>query len=306
MTTHELHHGGPAYPGEVASPTHPEHPETHKNHDTTEQINRTRRLLVFGGGGLLVAGALGGGVWAALRPGNNDGRRVAAGPGRTEPSPTETLAPRGDFDQVPRVFSPENGELRREQITMPATLDPDSFEAIPGAVAQAIQYYVNFDPYNVPRVIPGTVTGTAIKPGQFEERGAFFAQYREVYKGMDTHHDDPENKEEFYAWGFTMEPLEQLTHVGGDVRGFQDVAFKVRVGLGDYRPEIDGNNREWHIEKPRTYETQAVFTRYANVATLEPMPDGGWGLYQMGFPESVPDVIRQTPPKGFETMPPLY
>lgn len=297
-----------AHPGSAA-PTaeRPGEPKTRENNNNTERHPLTRRL-VLGGLGVVGLSALGYLAWP-----KGGGNAV------TQPHTTETAKgneqkePRGDFAIVPRVFFGPNGEpleLRRDQITLPETLDPKTYEEAFAAMGQAIQYYVNNN--NMPgihRIVPGTYDGHAMSPGQFDERAAFFERYRQVFGdewSESQHADDPENKASNYAWGLQVRLLELGSGAAADIDNAHYVTGRVHVAMGDYRPTLDGTNyAEWHIEQPRAFEGTMTLTRWKSAATGQGWPDGGWSVYNMVMYE-IPERIAKNPPAGYEKTPPLY
>lgn len=293
--------GFEALPGERARTTFPGEPETREDNDNMTPHGRARRRILLAGGATIVlagAGAAGLLLWPEQE-------------NETLPDPKKIdQKPRGDFEQVPRVFYGPNGEpleLTREQLSLPETLDPDTFEEAFANVAQAIEYYVNVgDLPGIQTVVPGTTNIDAMSPGQLYERAAFISGYRKMADGIDSVYDsNPENHPKHYAWGMRVKLIEQLTEKGADIADTEMVTGRVEVAIGDYRPTIQGHSRIWQIEKPRTYEGKMTITRYANIGLNARLPNNGWGVYQMSFP-GVPQRILDHPPKGYEQTPPLY
>lgn len=298
--------GFEALPGDGARTTFPGEPETREDNNTITPHGRTRRRLILAGGATLVLAGAGAAGYFLLN------KEIGATDTETPPEPTKTdaLKPRGDFEQVPRVFFGPNGEpmeLTREQITMPETLDPPTFEEAFANVAQAIQYYVNNgDLAGIQTVIPGTTDPYAMSPGQLYERAKYIEGHRKMADGLTGLYDsNPENHPQHYAWGLHVKLLEQLTELGAKVEDTEMVKGRVEVAVGDFRPNINGNNRIWSVEKPRTYEGTMTITRYANIGLNARLPNNGWGVYQMSFP-IIPNTIAEHPPKGYEQTPPLY
>ena len=295
-----------ANPREEASTQTLGQPETREDNDSTPETDgatlltrRTNRRVVLGLAGLTAAAAIEEIIRRTVfNRGSNPGTTTATTPNNLNTTTPNNLQPRGDFDVVPRVF---DRELTLGEIKMPRTLNPARVSDIPVVVAEAIQFAVNHDPDRVPLFVPGSLDGFAMQPGQLMERGHYLEGFRASGGPANT---QPENQTKDQAWGFTMETLKQLDHIGSRPGELEEIAFNVMVTVGDYRPEIAGNNRPWNIEKPITFESKAVFSRLLNVATNE-HTDGDWTLYQVGFP-TIPNRIRNNPPEGFETTPPLY
>ncbi len=294
-----------ARPGTSASTTYPGEPETREDHNTIPGGLWTRRRLAFAGG---AAVALAGAGAYLLWP--HDGAETDTFPDATM-SPEKTK-PRGDFDQVPRVFYGPDGEpleLRRDQITMPETLDPPTFAEAFANVGQAIEFYVNNgDLAGIQTVVPGTTNIDAMSPGQLYERAVFIQNWRSAYGDPISealYKSNPENIARHYAWGFRVELLEQINELGATVAETETVTGKVRVAVGDYRPEINGHNRVSQIERPRVFEGPMTITRYANLGHNARLPKNGWGVYHMAFPP-LPAVIAAHPPQGYEQTPLLY
>lgn len=294
-----------ARPGNPASTMYPGEPETREDHNTMPGELFTRRRLMIAGGGAVALVA--GGAYLLWPDGGTEPDTLPS----VTMSPEKTK-PRGDFDQVPRVFYGPDGEpleLRREQITMPETLDPPTFEQAFANVGKAIEFYVNNGDFaGIQTVVPGTTNIDAMSPGQLYERAAFIDNWRKVYGDPFSealYQSNPENMARHYAWGLRIELLEQTTDLGAKVADTEMVSGKVRVAIGDYRPEIGGHNRVWQIEKPRSYEGTMTITRYSNLGLNARLPNNGWGVYQMSFPQ-LPPLIAANPPKGYEKTPPLY
>ncbi len=295
-----------AHPRNTASTRFPGEPETREDYDNTGGNVWTRRRLnrVLLTGGATIA--LSGGAYLFWP---DDDRNDTKPDALRSPEHTK---PRGDFNQVPRVFYGPDGEpleLRREQIALPDTLDPSTFEDAFANVAQAIEFYVNNgDLAGIQTVVPGTTNLAAMSPGQLYERALFIDNWRKVYGDPHSealYESNPENMARHYAWGLRLQLLEQTTELGANIADTEQVSGKVRVSIGDYRPEIGGHNREWQIEKPRMYEGNMTITRYASLGLNARLPNNGWGVYQMSFPE-LPPLIATNPPKGYERTPLLY
>lgn len=297
-----------ADPGRAAPTLLPGPPETREINDTTpNNLTARRRLLIaLAGGGAVAAAGVG---WRYfIQPGTETD--YSAVPEATK-SPEQTK-PRGDFNEVPRVFYGPNGEpleLRREDIKLPDTLDPPTLEQAFANVAEAVQYYVNSgDLAGIQSVVPGTTDIDAMSPGQLYMRSVFIQRFRKVYGDAfsdSLHTDDPENMARHYAWGFRVQLLEQTDQLGADIKDTEMVTGKVRVAFGDYRPEINGHHRRWEIEKPQTYEGTMTITRYSYLGLNARLPNNGWGIYRMSFPQ-LPPRILQSPPPGYEKPPLLY
>lgn len=298
-------------PGEAATTTHPGAPEADKNNGNILQRKRTRRAVIAGVSLAAIGAAVAGGnhiasLWDDDDTDDSQERQPEAikTPGTTKE--------RGDFEAVPRVFFGPDGEpleLRRDQITMPETLDPDTFPEAFANVAQGIQYFVNVgDIDGIRALVPGKANFDAMHPGQLEMRAAYINNYRTTYgtpQAEFNHREDPENYAKHYGWGFTMKLLEQTSAVGGDIARTSMVRGTVEMAIGDYRPKIDGHNRVWVIEKPRLITSNVILTRNTNLALGTPNKLGGWSIYQMDFPQ-IPPTIKNEPPKGFEKTPMLY
>ncbi|HVI68990.1 MAG TPA: hypothetical protein VM581_00870, partial [Magnetospirillaceae bacterium] len=216
-----------ARPGNAAPTMYPGEPETREDHNTMPPGGWTRRRLMLAGGATL--GLVGAGTYL-LWPSKNT---------ETDTLPDAIKSPeqikqRGDFNQVPRVFYGPDGEpleLHREEITMPETLDPPTFEEAFANVGQAIEFYVNNgDLAGIQTVVPGTTNTDAISPAQLYERALFITNFRQVYS--DPHSEalyatNPENMARHYAWGLRVKLLEQTTEKGATVADTEMVSGKV-------------------------------------------------------------------------------
>lgn len=288
-------------PGDVAPTTFPgAESKTREDYDNTEPPNPTRRRLLLAGLGVTGLVALGALAWPK---GDKNPPEAIATPTPSGENPFKY----NEFELYPQVFFGPNGEpieLGPEDLKLPESLDPPTFEAAFANMGQAIEYYVNMgDLDGIQRIIPGTVSGDALSPAQFKERSIFTTTHRR--SGDAQNNFGPENAPSRYAWGFQVKMLQQISAVGANPRDTKQVKAHVQIAMGDYRKPVNGSYRRWTIEQPIVFEGEMLLTRYTNIRTGDRPADGGWCVWQMPM-YNLPPTIRDYPPEGYETMPLLY
>ena len=307
MSLRHLHRptgGGEAYPEAVTSISAPEPPQTRKENDTTERITHTRRrviLALLGAGGLVATSGAGAALVHYLDQDQPSDSQPDTGGTKPETGPA--------FEK----------DLTLATIKLPETLTPPTFAELFANVGQAIQYDVNYGrPDDLAHLIPGGRWGE-LQPGQFQLRADFLQGYRQSSQG--TAADRPDNPEDprYYAWGFSIKMLEQLTAIGSSPQDpkLLDVAAQVQITIGDLPSLVTQTARPLtDIVEPRShFTTNLRLTRVMGVAGdnyvyIPNMPgqDGyGWGIAAVDNMQEVPSIMKgaNLPPQ-FPTVPPLW
>lgn len=308
-----------ANPENVVGATGSGLPETREGHDSTQEtwlarLRKKRYLHAAAGATALVlfsgaAYALTRGEDAPARPNHSTAVGGAA--------PTPEASPSRAF---------ETKDLTINQMSVPETLDPPTFAEMVTNVGKSIEYAVNKgDAELVRRLIPGGLTGKTgtLQPGQFELRGSFIKGFRESSEGTGNDNpDDPQN-ERYYAWGFSMDLVEPISHFNSEPKNVNSFTGLVRITMGDLPPLDTLTTNELNMEPPHTLEVEAEFTRYATDenGTRKALPNiggtanggwkelkgEGWALASVGQLYPIPEIMAANHKHhGFEELPELF
>lgn len=294
-----LHRHGAANTEAVTSNSAPESQRTREENDSTDHITHTRRnflITLMGAGGLAVAGGAGALLWPRGETTNDEGAtaiRSSAAPNFLD-------------------------ELTINTIKMPETLNPKTFAEVFTNVGQAIQYEVNHGQADqIPNLIPGGQWGV-LQPGQFQLRADWLHNYHTTSEGTVMDRPDDPLDPRYYAWGFSIEMLEQLTGKGNHPQDPHtlNVSARVRVSIGDLPPLTTQDRRPLDsIVEPRTViETNMLLTRvkgmagdnYNYVDNLPGQKGPGWAIAAVDKMQALPDIMASNLPPQFTDVPPLF
>lgn len=306
-------------PGEVVGATVPGQSETREGYNTTAQaelarFNSRRKFIRIAAGASALFLFAGAGVYAAHARGEKPA--AVSSPNAAPITPEAT----------PSYEAFETKDLTMNRMTLPETLDPNTFSDVVANMGKAIEYAVNTgDIELIRRLIPGHLTGTTgtLQPGQFELRAAFIEGFRQSSQGTAT--DNPDNPQDprYYPWGFKMELIGEPDYLGATVQDASKFTGLVRITMGDLPPLPSLSTNEQFIEPPQVLEVQTEFTRYVlhengnGEDLLDITPDGeggwkaqnntGWGLASVEKLYPVPPIMTgNNLPKGFTEVPPLF
>lgn len=304
MSLLHRHEHGAAAPEAVTSNLASEATQrTREGYDSTGPNTHTRRRFLrtlLGAGGLVAAG---GGVLAVVD--------VLARP--------ESTADNEGATAVRSAAAPNFlDDLTLNQLRMPETINPATFAQVFANVGQAVQFEVNHGlAYQLPNLIPGGRFGL-LQPEQFQYRADWIAAYRTSSEG--TMMDRPDNPLDprYYAWGFSIEMLEQLDAIGVHSQDPHalNVSARVRVTIGDLPPVTTMTERPRmdSIEPHNQFETNMLLTRvkgmagsnYVYVNDVNGHEGYGWAIASADNMQQLPSIMREHLPKEFQSVPELF
>jgi len=294
-----LHRHGAASSEVVTSISTSESQRTREENDSTERATHTRRrflLSLMGAGGLVAVGGVGALVWPRGSTPDSEGATAV-----------QSAAAPNFLDK-----------LTINTIKMPETTNPKTFAQVFANVGQAIQYEVNHGQADkIPNLIPGGRWGV-LQPGQFQLRADWLHNYHTTSLGTVMDRPDDPLDPRYYAWGFSIEMLKQLTGKGNHPQDPHtlNVSALVRVTIGDLPPLTTQARRPLDsIVEPHTViETNMLLTRvkgmagsnYVYVDDVNGKEGHGWAIAGVDKMQELPDIMASNLPPQFTNVPPLF